>query len=420
MSSAIEPFVINVPDSQLEDLQTRLSMARFPVELALSPGQEWSYGTPEQKVRELVHHWRTTFDWRKIESEINAQLPQFVTEVDSGGEDHGRLKVHFVHRRSSRMDAIPLLFIHGWPGNFLEVSKIIAQLVEPTNAQDPAFHVVAPSLPGYCFSEASTKPGLDLKVTAYMFNELMNKLRYKSYIAQGGDWGAMLIRGLAIWHPERCKGVHTNMFVTHPPTPLRSPFKLFKLIVGFLGLAVGWPIWYSAEELEPLKNVQQFVDEETGYLELQSRKPQTLAYGLTDSPVGLLGWMYEKLHGWTDDYPWTNDEILTWVMLYWIPGPVGSVRYYKESVRVTDWRTYCLKTWSPVPMGVSVFPKELFVPPHDWAEMVGPVIFYKRHKSGGHFAAWERPNQLIDDIQRFTEKLLPSYWSGVDSAVGTR
>ncbi|KZT34598.1 alpha/beta-hydrolase [Sistotremastrum suecicum HHB10207 ss-3] len=406
MTSPIEKFNIHVPDDVLDDLKTRLALTRFPNELQLSPGEEWSYGTPEQVTRNLVEYWRTSFDWRHIEDEINAHLPQYTAVVNTGSEEHGSLRLHFVHKRSTRPNAVPLIFSHGWPGSFLEVSKIIEGLTEPTDPKHPAFHVVAPSLPGYCFSEPSRKPGLSLKATAYMFNELMKLLGYTAYMAQGGDWGAMVIRALAIWHPENCKAIHSNMFITTMPTPIRHPFKLVKLIGAVLGSFVGLEIGYSKDELEGLKFSKYFMEEESGYMHVQSTKPQTLAYGLTDSPVGLLTWLHEKLRRWTDDYPWTDDEILTWVMLYWINGPVGSLRYYKEAKTPylkTDERTYVVSQYTNVPLGVSVFPNEVFRFPHDWGHMVQPLKFWKKHEKGGHFAAWERPKILIDDIRQFTE-----------------
>ncbi|KIJ29048.1 hypothetical protein M422DRAFT_269573 [Sphaerobolus stellatus SS14] len=330
----IRPFKISVSDEVLSDLKVRLNLARFPVNIDLPPSDEWAYGTPEHRVKDLVKHWKTSFDWRKIEADINAKLPQFTTPIDAG-EPHGDLDIHFVHKRSNNPHVVPLLFVHGWPGNFLEVSKILEPLINPSDAKSPSFHVVAPSLPGYVFSEASKYPGIGLNATSDIFDRLMKKLGYNHYIAQGGDWGSMVVKALA-----------------------------------------------------------------------------TLAYGLTDSPTGLLAWIYEKLYDWSDNYPWTSDEIITWVMLYWISiaGPVGSVRYYKENKPgPSDAGSEATKVnlaTSKVPIGVSVFPKELFKPPEGWAGIAQPVKYFKRHDSGGHFAAYEKPDLLVDDIRKFSEIII--------------
>ncbi|KIJ34260.1 hypothetical protein M422DRAFT_782904 [Sphaerobolus stellatus SS14] len=400
----ISPFTISVSQDVLTDLKMRLGMARIPVNVDLPSEDEWEYGTPTGRVKELVDYWKTTFNWRKMESTINVTLPQFTTLIDAG-PPHRELKIHFVHKRSSNPTAIPLLFVHGWPGNFLEVSKIIDPLVNPTDPKDHSFHIVAPSLPGYVFSQGSRHPGLGLRTTADMFDKLMKKLGYPRYIAQGGDWGAMIIKAMALRHSDSCCGTHTNI-VMAAPSFRRDPVKLIRAALSLLGLPGG----YSREEADGLKDAtrkQTPFDDSMGYMRIQSTKPQTLAYGLTDSPVGLLAWIYEKLHGWSDDYQWTPDEVLTWVMLYWISdsGPVGSLRYYKESqlAKADGEFIEVISSVCEVPIGVSAFPKELYKFPAVWAGTAQPLKYYKPHSVGGHFAAYEQPNLLVEDIRRFTE-----------------
>ncbi|KAF8586000.1 alpha/beta-hydrolase [Ramaria rubella] len=402
----VHPFTISVPNDVLTDIRARLDLTRFPRGLQLPAGEEWTYGTPPHRVQELVEYWKESFDWRKIEADINTQLPQFTTTIDAE-PPHGTLSIHFVHKRSSNSNAIPLVFVHGWPGNFLEVAKIIGPLTDPSDVQDPAFHVVAPSLPGFVFSEASKSPGLSIKATALMIDKLMKKLGYKHYIAQGGDWGAMIVKGLAVYHSDTCRGTHTNMPVIPPPTLWSNPIRMLKLALGYIGLPGG----YSKRELEYLKEATAFQIHETGYMRLQGTKPQTLAYGLTDSPAALLAWIYEKLYSWTDGYSWTPDEIVTWVMLYWISttGPVGGLRYYKEAGIATHGEAAAvIAAHSNVPLGVSVFRKELYKFPDDWCSMVQPVKYHKYHESGGHFAAYEKPELLVNDIRRFTEVIIRS------------
>jgi len=285
---------------------------------------------------------------------------------------------------------------------------MIEPLTNPTDPKDPAFHVVAPSLPGYVFSEGSKSPGLGVKRTALMFDKLMKKLGYKHYLAQGGDWGAMILKALAVHHNGPCRGTHTNFPLVPRPTIWKNPVRFLRAALGFIGLPGG----YSQREIQYLKESKDFNDSETGYMQIQGTKPQTLAYGLTDSPTALLAWIYEKLHKWTDAYPWTPDEVLTWVMLYWISnaGPVGSVRYYKEGgfTEGAEGKEVqrIVEAYSNVPLGVSVFKGEVYKFPDEWPNMVQPVKFHKVHHEGGHFAAHERPELLTDDIRRFAEIIL--------------
>ena len=294
-------------------------------------------------------------------------------------EGYGPLDIHFVHRKSSRANAIPLLFSHGWPGHFLEVRKIIGALTEPEDPNAQAFHVIAPSLPGYGFSEQPKRTGVGLKKIVTAYKSLMQSLGYTQYVVQGGDWGSFVARLSAILFPETVVAIHVNMVVPSPPT-ISSPIRFIKLLISGV-----FPTWvYQQSEIESLKRMSWFTSDDTGYFAIQSTRPQSLAYGLTDSPVALLAWIREKLHSWTDAYPFTDDEIIEWVMIYWIAGPAGSVRLYKESL--TDRTTIVGTHWIRQPFGVSIFPKELFSCPRDWADLIGNVKFWKTHPVGGHFA----------------------------------
>ncbi|GAB1526052.1 hypothetical protein RhiTH_009218 [Rhizoctonia solani] len=313
----IKPFTISIPDSELDQLHQKLELTRLPDELDLPPGQEWDWGIPLAVLKPVLEYWRIKYDWRAVEERINQSLPQFTTYVES--KRHGEQEVHFVHKRSKNPGAIPLIFVHGWPGNFLEVSKIIEELVNPKDPKLPSFHVVTPSLPGYVFSQRANTPGMNIVGTAYVLDKLMQKLGYKHYVAQGGDWGAFVCQAFAIYHQDTCLAIHTNLSVSFP-TPLKNPILTLKTILGL----------YPKDERDGLKKSQQS-EAETGYQKIQGTRPQTLAVGLTDSPVGLLAWIGEKLYAWTDNYPWTPEEWITWTMLYWVNGPAAGLRYYKEN-----------------------------------------------------------------------------------------
>ena len=306
----IEPFTIAIPDSDLADLNTRLSLARFPDELDEAA---WDYGAPLADVKRLTAYWNDSFNWRAAEKKLN-NLPQFRTSITVPG--FAPLKIHFLHKKAAVADAIPLLFVHGWPGSFLEVTKIIDKLANPAaGSNDPAFHVVALSLPGYGFSEGAKRKGFALAQYAQTCNELMLKLNYPQYVTQGGDWGYYITRALSLLYPENCKATHINMnhggapsFLTHPKLALQH------LVTP-----------YTPAEKEGLKRTAWFLGESSGYRAQQATKPQTLGYSLADSPVGLLAWIYEKLHDWSDSYPWTDDELCTWMNIYWFStaGPAG-------------------------------------------------------------------------------------------------
>ncbi|QRW22287.1 epoxide hydrolase [Rhizoctonia solani] len=405
----IKPFSIAVPDAQLQELRTKLDLTRLPDELELPAGQEWEWGIPLAVLKPAIEHWRTKYDWRKVEAHINQTLPQFTTYIDSA--NHGPQEVHFVHKRSNNPNATPLVFVHGWPGNFLEVSKMIDELANPSDPKYPAFHVVAPSLPGFVFSQRAATPGMNARGTAYLFDKLMAKLGYKYYMAQGGDWGSLVCRAFAVYHQETCLAIHKNVNFDGVPTLLKNPIMTLRTILGFAGLPGG----YSKKTIEGLKSASGFISGGSGYMRIQGTRPQTLAVAMTDSPAGLLAWIGEKLYVWTDSYPWTADEIITWTMLYWINGPAGGFRYYKEnpfagnpgSPEAMAEMNNLTSVWSPTPLGFSWFPKEIGSPPAEWSGINQKLVYTKEHTKGGHFAAWEVPELLLGDVRDFAEVVLP-------------
>ncbi|CAE6406700.1 unnamed protein product [Rhizoctonia solani] len=405
----IRPFKIAVPDSQLHEIRAKLDLTRLPDELDLPVGQEWEWGIPLAVLKPTIEYWRTKYDWRKVEERINQTLPQFTTYVESA--NHGQQEVHFVHKKSNNPSATPLIFVHGWPGNFLEVSKMIDELANPKDPKHPAFHVVAPSLPGFVFSQRANTPGMNTKATAYLFDKLMKKLGYKYYMAQGGDWGSLVCRAFAVYHQETCLAIHQNANFESTPTLLRNPIMTLKTMLSFFGLPGG----YSKEAMEGLKSLDDFRISGSGYSRIQGTRPQTLAVAMTDSPAGLLAWIGEKLYMWTDSYPWTAEELITWTMLYWINGPAGGFRYYKENpfpgasqdpVRIAE-MAHLRSTWSPTPFGFSWFPKELVRFPIEWNGVNQKFVYGKEHAKGGHFAAWEVPDLLLGDIREFAQVVLP-------------
>ncbi|KAK5446426.1 hypothetical protein LTS15_009765 [Exophiala xenobiotica] len=375
MSSAIQPYTISIPESQIRDLNDRLDLAKFPDE---PDDAQWELGAPLNNVQRLTKHWRQDFNWRKTEQKLN-ELPHFVTSIQAEGYEN--LKIHFLHKKSNRKDPIPLLFVHGWPGNFLEATKMLDSLTSVEDGE-VSFDVVAPSLPNYGFSEGSKKRGFAMEQYAETLHKLMLRLGYTQYVTQGGDWGC-------------------NTDVGQAPSLLKNPLLAAEAALKPL----------SEREQQGITRTEWFDKEGFGYNLLQSTKPQTLGYGLTDSPIALLAWIYEKLHDWTDDYPWTDDEVCTWVSIYWFStaGPAASCRIYYEMDRQGFWGERLtraqLKSWHPgVKIGYSHFPRDIHVLPSTWTRTLGNVVFEKDHISGGHFAAWECPMEIVADVREMFGK----------------
>ncbi|PRX65867.1 pimeloyl-ACP methyl ester carboxylesterase [Nonomuraea fuscirosea] len=372
--TSIDPFRIDIPQADLDDLRDRLGRTRWPDEL---PGVGWSYGVPTSYARELAEYWRTTYDWRAQEAALNA-YPQFTTEID-------RQTVHFMHVRSPEPDALPLIITHGWPGSIAEFMKVIGPLTDPrAHGGDPAdaFHVVAPSLPGFGFSGPTRETGWNLRRVARAWAELMRRLGYDRYGAQGSDTGALVSPELGRVAPGEVAGVHVNG-------------------------ALGFPSFEPGEtegltEAERARLALYTDHDRSGYAMIQSTRPQTLAFGLHDSPAGQLAWIAEKFKEWTDparDLPEDavdRDQLLTDVSIYWFTGTAGSsARLYKEGA--TDWGQPVDK--SDVPTGVAVFPGDPGI--RRVAEREHHVIHWSEFGRGGHFAAMEAPDLLVADVRAF-------------------
>ncbi len=378
--SEIEPFEISVPEDVLDDLRERLSRTRLPDQLE---GADWNYGTELGYLAELLRYWREEFDWREAERRLNA-FDHFRTEIDG-------LRVHFIHQRSNELEALPLVITHGWPGSVFEFTKIIGPLTDPAahggRAED-AFHVICPSMPGYGFSDAPKSPGFDIKCVAETVAGLMARLGYESYGAQGGDWGALVTAWLGKLNPDRVRGIHMNMVVARRPKD-EDPSSL------------------SAEEQRRLEAGREFMKEETGYQRIQGTKPQTLGYGLNDSPAGLAAWIVEKFRTWSDcggdiEKRFTKDELLTNIMIYWVTGSItSSMRLYCETQRSGGGRLGLTTGKVEVPTACALFPGEMVRPPRRWAEQLYNLVRWTEMPRGGHFAALEEPELLVQDIREF-------------------
>ncbi|MCJ1477575.1 hypothetical protein MMC13_006248 [Lambiella insularis] len=404
--SPITPYRIAVPEEKLSRLHQKLALADFPDELEDS---DWQYGAPLADVKRLTAYWHEHFDWRKAEAKLN-ELPQFTTDISVDGFD--TLKIHFVHQKSEVGGAIPLLFSHGWPGSFVEASKILPELVKGGEGH-PAFHVVVPSLPGYGFSEGTKKKGFGFTQYAEVCHKVMQALGYKEYVTQGGmwksaipedelilldslgDWGYAITRALAYLYPQSVKATHTNFARPNPPT-LDHKEVYFQYQQST----------HSDFEKAGIERSKWFMNEGYGYNLEQGTKPQTIGYSMVDSPVGILAWIFEKLHDWTDNYPWTEDEILTWISIYVFStaGPTAAARIYYESMHDKEGWKSKLTSYIDIPFGVTRFPKELSVTPRLWNKTMGPLVFESEYEHGGHFAAWENPKILVDDLRKMFGK----------------
>jgi pimeloyl-ACP methyl ester carboxylesterase len=285
-----------------------------------------------------------------LKKAINSEFNHFKVLVNIDG--YGELPIHYVHETSDRVDATPLLFSHGWPGNFLEIRKVIRQLAHPDSPSMPAFHVVAPSIPGFGFSPAPTMPGISPTKVAQAFDKIMHRvLGYQKYVLQGGDFGSFITRSMAIQFPDRVRAQHLNMFPVDPPT-FRQPLPYFRYLFS--------SIFYSDWEKDALRVRKAFEVDQSGYLEQQKTRPQTLGIALGDSPLGLLAWFMEKFHDWMDqdNYKLTDKEIVTFVMMHWIQGATPGLRFYYEAFYASHDTESTFKTYVPQPTGVSMYPKE--------------------------------------------------------------
>jgi epoxide hydrolase len=371
VSDAVEPFTLAVPEHQLDDLRDRLARTRWPERETVD---DWSQGIPLAYVQDLCRYWADGYDWRRAEAALNA-VGQFKTEI-------GGLGIHFLHARSPHEGALPLLLTHGWPGSVVEFLKVIGPLVDPPDPAD-AFHVVCPSLPGYGFSDKPAAAGWGVPRIADAWAELMRRLGYGRYGAQGGDWGAIVTARLGVADPEHLAGIHLNMAV------------LSQAAIE----AAGEP---TPEERAALEVIAEFRRTGDGYSRQRRTRPQTLGYGLVDSPAAQCAWIVEKFWAWTDcdgdpANVLTRDEMLDNVMLHWLPATgASSARLYWESsgVRPDD--------PIEVPAGFSAFPKEIFPVSRRWLEYrLRDLRHYNVLDRGGHFAAFEQPQLFVDELRTF-------------------
>jgi pimeloyl-ACP methyl ester carboxylesterase len=368
----IRPFQIAIPDTDLDDLRERLARTRWPDEL---PGADWRYGTPRGYVQELAKYWRTAYDWRTHEARLN-QYPQFTTTID--GQN-----IHFLHVRSAEPGALPLILTHGWPGSIVEFLSMIGPLTDPrAHGGDPAdaFHVVIPSIPGFGFSAPLREAGWDSRRTARAWDDLMHRLGYTRYGAHGGDMGSFICHQQGVLHPDGLVGVHVLQLFSFPSG---DPAEMANL---------------TQEDMARLQALANF-RQRAGYQAIHQTRPQTLSYGLTDSPAGQLAWNLELLTGWGEYDVLSRDDILTNVMLYWLTGTAGSSAhmYYENA------QSGATGAQEPnaVPTGVAVFPHD-FLSIRRFAERDNTnIVQWSEFDRGGHFAAMEVPDLLVDDIRTF-------------------
>jgi len=389
----IYPFHVDVPQADLDDLYERLDRARWPDEL---PGVGWAYGVPLDYLKELAHYWRHEYDWRAAEKKLN-EWPQFTTTIDGA-------TVHFAHIRSPEPDATPLIITHGWPGSIVEFADIVGPLSDPrAHGGDPAdaFHVVAPSIPGFGLSGPTRETGWEYRRAATAFATLMARLGYRRYGAQGGDWGAAISREIGRTGGERIIGVHLNLLPGSAASAEPDADELATLSPAERDRTVA--SWERG---------QHWRRDSQGYADIQSTRPQTLAYGLTDSPVGQLAWIVEKFKEWTDsrerpEDAVNRDQMLTNVMLYWLTGAAGSsARIYYERAHAAYWGA--APEPSTAPTALAAFPHENFIPLRHIAEQTNNIVQWSEFDRGGHFAAMEEPNLLIADIRAFFRKVRAS------------
>ena len=374
--SQIEEFRIDIPQATLDDLRRRLERTRWPEAETVT---DWNQGVPLAYAKELRDYWLNDYDWRRREAYFN-RFPQFTTKIED-------LDLHFIHRPSPNPDAVPLLITHGWPGSVVEFHKIIEPLADPTNhggdAAD-AFHVVCPSLPGYGFSGKPTATGWGVGKIADVWDTLMEHIGYERYFAQGGDWGAAVTTAIAMQNKGRCAGIHVNMPSAGPtPEARKNP---------------------TERDQQAFKGGRYYQEWGAGYSKQQSTRPQTLGYGLVDSPMGQATWVIEKFLEWTDcnghpENAISREELIDNVMFYWLTASgAASARLYWESFN---------RAFGPgepnavqLPTGCSIFPKEIVPTPRSWAEQrYANIVYWNELDRGGHFAAFEQPELFTAELR---------------------
>lgn len=380
MSETITPFTLAIAEETLADLRSRLARTRWPERETVA---DWSQGVPLASIQSLCDYWARDYDWRRCEARLNA-LGQYRTRIDG-------LSIHFLHVRSKNPDAAPLILSHGWPGSVVEFLDVIGPLTDPVahggDAAD-AFHVVAPSLPGFGYSDKPTATGWGVERIAAAWISLMKRLGYQRFFAQGGDWGAAVTTAIGVLAPPECAGVHLNFPLIYP-----EPADLAQL---------------TEAERASVAAMKFYRRSDSGYAQLQRTRPQTLAYGLTDSPAAQAAWIYEKFYAWTDhdgepESALSRDAMLDNIMLYWLPATAAaSARLYWESL--ASFRSQSLS----LPVGVTLYPREFSRPSRRWAERhFTDIIHWNETDRGGHFAAFEQPELFVADLRNCFRGLRP-------------
>jgi pimeloyl-ACP methyl ester carboxylesterase len=377
MSNAITPFEVDIPQSQLDDLQQRLVNTRWPEKEAVN---DWSQGIPLAYTRELAAYWSESYNWRRWENKLNG-WPQLITQLEG-------VDIHSLHVKSPHENALPLVMTHGWPGSIVEFHKVIDPLVNPTahgGSADDAFHLVCPTLPGYGFSGKPAQSGFNVDKIGVMWGQLMARLGYDRYVAQGGDWGSMVTQAIGQSQSEHCAGIHINMPICPPDEE------------GMQDM--------TEREISALQGMADYDKFDSGYSKQQSTRPQTLGYGLADSPTGQMAWIVEKFWSWmdcgegTDQHPeniLSKDELLDNVMMYWLTNSsASSGRLY--------WESFSTINMDPIhiPVACSIFPKEIFRASQRWAEKrFTNITYWNDLDTGGHFAALEQPDTFVEELRK--------------------
>ncbi len=373
MTNEIRDFKVDIPKKELNDLDIRLRHIRWPDP---EPVDDWSQGIPLDYVRKVSNYWRNEYDWSRCQDALN-KYPHHLTEIDG-------VDIHFMHIRSPEAEARPVIMTHGWPGSIVEFMEVIGPLTDPVahggEAKD-AYHLVIPSLPGYGFSGKPRETGWGIEKIAKVWDELMGRLGYDRYFAQGGDWGGMTTSVIGAQNLGRCAGIHVNFVIVGPPSAeiMKNPTK---------------------QEQSALAHFADYQSQGAGYGEIQRTKPQTLGYGLADSPVGQMAWILEKFQGWSDssttpDDSFDRDRLLDNVMLYWLNNAgASSARLYRESFGNPNVDPITM------PSACSVFPNEIVAPSRRWAEQrFKNIRYWNEPERGGHFAAMEVPNIFVDEVR---------------------
>jgi pimeloyl-ACP methyl ester carboxylesterase len=379
MPQPVTPFRIETAEADLEDLRARLRDTRWPEKETVS---DWSQGVPLEYLRELCRYWERDYDWTARRRRLNA-LPQFRTEI-------GGLGIHFIHVRSPRPDALPLVMTHGWPGSVAEFAKVIGPLTDSaSHGGDPgdAFHVVCPALPGYGFSDKPAEPGWGIELVAAAWISLMERLGYRRFAAQGSDWGTSVSASIGQQAPRRVAGLHLM-----PPLAPPDPATFGDL---------------TDRERSALESLRRSAEADSGYSAEHATRPQTIRYALTDSPAALCAWITEKFWSWTDhdgdlDAVISRDELLDNLMLYWLPkvGASSARLYWESSRQVNEWITGAVTDVVDVPVGCSIFPRELQRPSRRWAaRRFTDIRYWSEPGRGGHFAALEQPALFVHEVR---------------------